>query len=233
MFLVDKQECARIFKLAYGIPEVRSIFDQLCCFGKRMTVCNHSIRVGYQSVQNLIDYFYQNEDYSVPWSEHDLVLTMVASLMHDVGKLFVPNALLEYRGRLSAEDFDCYIKPHPIYSEQMTETLAQRRSPYDLHLIPAIVRGHHNWKKTGGYPNPNPRPLRELTIGSDEWWTTLIQQIVNLADFTDSCTHRSDWNEDVSDLDLAELLFESFSGETELIGFAISTLGINNALRTK
>jgi len=69
-----------------------------------------------------------------------------AALLHDIGKLAVPDHIISKPGRLTAEEFD-KMKIHPVVGAEILETVA---FPYP---VAPIVRSHHEkWNGTG-YPD--------------------------------------------------------------------------------
>jgi diguanylate cyclase (GGDEF)-like protein/putative nucleotidyltransferase with HDIG domain len=78
-------------------------------------------------------------------SDSELNALRAASMLHDIGKLAVPEQILSKPGRLTPEEFD-RMKIHPIVG---AEILDRVRFPYPV--VP-IVRSHHEkWDGTG-YP---------------------------------------------------------------------------------
>jgi len=76
----------------------------------------------------------------------ELEALRAASILHDIGKLAVPEHIISKPGKLTMEEFD-KMKIHPIVG---AEILARVHFPYDV--VP-IVRGHHEkWNGTG-YPD--------------------------------------------------------------------------------
>ena len=67
-------------------------------------------------------------------------------LLHDVGKIGVPDEVLNYPGKLSDEDFE-KIKKHPIIGSNILETIKERS---DLKIG---ARWHHERYGGGGYPD--------------------------------------------------------------------------------
>ncbi len=79
-------------------------------------------------------------------SEAELNALRAASMLHDIGKLAVPEQILSKPGRLTPEEFD-RMKIHPIVG---AEILDRVQFPYPV--VP-IVRSHHEkWDGTG-YPH--------------------------------------------------------------------------------
>ena len=78
-------------------------------------------------------------------SEEETEALQAASLLHDIGKLAVPEHIISKPGRLTPEEFE-KIKIHPIVGAEILERI---KFPYPV--VP-IVRAHHErWDGTG-YP---------------------------------------------------------------------------------
>ena len=69
-----------------------------------------------------------------------------AGLLHDLGKIAIPDLLLQKSGPLSAREW-ALIKQHPEIGAQILEV-----SPYLHNLIAAVGHHHENWDGTG-YPD--------------------------------------------------------------------------------
>ncbi len=78
-------------------------------------------------------------------SEAELNALRAASMLHDIGKLAVPEQILSKPGRLTPEEFD-RMKIHPIVG---AEILDRVQFPYPV--VP-IVRSHHEKWDGSGYP---------------------------------------------------------------------------------
>ena len=79
-------------------------------------------------------------------NEDQLQALRAASILHDIGKLAVPEHIISKPGKLTAEEFE-KMKIHPVVG---AEILARVQFPYDV--VP-IVRAHHErWNGTG-YPD--------------------------------------------------------------------------------
>jgi diguanylate cyclase (GGDEF)-like protein/putative nucleotidyltransferase with HDIG domain len=78
-------------------------------------------------------------------SEPELEALRAAALLHDIGKLAVPEQILAKPGRLTAEEFE-KMKIHPTVG---AEILDRVRFPYP---VTPIVRSHHEKWNGQGYP---------------------------------------------------------------------------------
>jgi putative nucleotidyltransferase with HDIG domain len=80
------------------------------------------------------------------FDEMDLNALRAASLLHDIGKLAVPEQIISKPGRLTPAEFE-KMKVHPIVGAEILERVA---FPYP---VSPIVRSHHEkWNGTG-YPD--------------------------------------------------------------------------------
>jgi len=76
----------------------------------------------------------------------DLQALRAASILHDIGKLAVPEHIISKPGKLTAEEFE-KMKIHPIVG---AEILARVEFPYDV--VPVVRSHHEKWNGTG-YPD--------------------------------------------------------------------------------
>ncbi len=70
----------------------------------------------------------------------------MAALLHDVGKIAVPEYIISKPGRLTPEEFD-KMKTHTVVGAEIVE---QIRFPY---AVAPVVRGHHEKWDGSGYPD--------------------------------------------------------------------------------
>ncbi len=78
-------------------------------------------------------------------SSDELEALQAASLLHDIGKLAVPEHIISKPGRLTPEEFD-KIKIHPAVGAEILE-----RVQFPYPVVP-IVLGHHERWDGSGYP---------------------------------------------------------------------------------
>lgn len=92
------------------------------------------------------------------------------ALLHDIGKIGVPEYILNKKGRLTTEEFDI-IKTHPETGEKILGYIDLFK-PYL-----SIIRNHHEWYDGTGYPDG--------LSGED---IPLLVRIVSIADAFDAMT---------------------------------------------
>ncbi|MGC2195074.1 MAG: diguanylate cyclase [Terriglobales bacterium] len=78
-------------------------------------------------------------------SSQELEALQAAALLHDIGKLAVPEHIISKPGRLTPEEFE-KMKIHPVVGAEILERV---RFPYPV--VP-IVRAHHEKYDGSGYP---------------------------------------------------------------------------------
>lgn len=103
----------------------------------------------------------------------------IASMMHDVGKLFIPNEILEKKGRLTPEEFDI-MKMHTYYGEE----LLNNASGEILQSAKRIAAQHHERPDGKGYPRG--LTSEKISIGS---------KITSVSDVFDALTSKRSYKE--------------------------------------
>ena len=111
------------------------------------------------------------EELGVEKEYHDMI--RVAALLHDYGKIGVPDALLKKPRRLTAEEYEV-IKTH---AEKTKEILEQVNFEGIFSQVPKIAGSHHEKIDGSGYPNG---------LKGDE--IPLGAKIIAVADFFEAIT---------------------------------------------
>jgi putative two-component system response regulator len=83
---------------------------------------------------------------SVGLAEQALEELRIACLLHDVGKVSVPDGILMKPGRLSAEEMEI-VREHPVVGERICAPLKSLR-----RILP-VIRHHHERMDGSGYPD--------------------------------------------------------------------------------
>lgn len=98
----------------------------------------------------------------------------VGAITHDVGKISIPDAILNKRGRLTAEEYEL-MKTHTVKGAELLSKIPQMREHAAYRYAYDIALHHHERWDGGGYPDH---------LAGDEIaiWT----QIVSLADVYDA-----------------------------------------------
>src|SRR5277367_1311114 len=121
-------------------------------------------------------------------NEVELNAIRAASLLHDIGKLAVPEHILSKPGRLTPEEFE-KMKIHPIVG---SEILKRVQFPYPV--VP-IVRSHHEKWDGSGYPDG--LKGEEIPIGA---------RILSVVDCFDALTSERPYRRAMSPEDAMNLL---------------------------
>ncbi len=107
-------------------------------------------------------------------SAHEIDAIEMASMMHDVGKIAIPDAILCKPGRLTPEEFEV-IKSHTVVGADMMERIPQFRQLDAYDFAVDIARHHHERWDGRGYPDG---------LVGDE--ISIWSQVVALADVYDA-----------------------------------------------
>ena len=110
---------------------------------------------------------------SLGWTDSQVEEIRLAALMHDIGKLAIPDMILRKPGKLTAEEYRL-MQMHTIFGD---EILAASKLPV-LELSRQIAISHHEkWDGTG-YP-----------YRLEKWGIPEAARIVAIADVYDALTH--------------------------------------------
>ena len=82
------------------------------------------------------------------WPVNQTDLLRMAAPMHDIGKIGIPDAILQKSGKLSAQEFEI-MKTHSLIGAGM---LSGSKSPV-MQMAEKVARAHHERWDGGGYPH--------------------------------------------------------------------------------
>ena len=109
-------------------------------------------------------------------TEEKIRLITTASALHDIGKISIPENILNKAGALTPEEFNI-IRTHPAIGASMLEGLTQYRDEPLVKVAIEICRWHHERWDGGGYPDG--------LLGEQ---IPISAQVVALADVFDALT---------------------------------------------
>lgn len=109
----------------------------------------------------------------------DIMYIKVASMMHDIGKLMIPNEIIEKPGKLSPEEYET-IKTHSEFGD----SLLSHSEGEIMTIARTIAYEHHERWDGHGYP----RGIKGDSI-------SIYAQIVSVADVYDALTSKRSYKE--------------------------------------
>ena len=104
-------------------------------------------------------------------NKSDLEKLKLIGLLHDIGKLNIPNDILKKPGKLTDEEFEV-MKSHPVYSVELL-----KRAGFTNEEVLRSIKAHHERIDGTGYP----RSLKGNQI-------PLFAKIVSIADSFEAMT---------------------------------------------
>ena len=121
-------------------------------------------------------------------------------MTHDVGKLSIPDAVLNKRGRLTAEEFQL-MKTHTLKGAELLSTIPQMREHSAYAYAYDIALHHHERWDGRGYPHG-------LVGDQTPIWT----QVVALADVYDALVSKRCYKEAYPPHTAMEMILEGQCG---------------------
>ena len=125
-------------------------------------------------IHDITDYMLRCTPLGEGLSDEDISHIAMAAIMHDVGKIAIPDAILGKPGRLTPEEFEI-MKTHTVQGAHLLEKIPQMRGHKAFQYAFDIARHHHERWDGRGYPDG---------LKGDE--ISIWSQIVSLADVYDA-----------------------------------------------
>ena len=125
----------------------------------------------------LVQWLSKNGPYQDVLSEHHCEQICRSSVLHDIGKVGIPDSVLLKPGRLTRQEFDVMKEHARIGAEALEDSALQSSCSDFLSLAAQIARYHHEKYNGTGYPNG--------LSGTD---IPLAARIVAVADVFDALT---------------------------------------------
>ena len=169
-------------------------------------------------------------------SEEDRASLRLASLLHDVGKIGIPDAILKKPGKLDDHEY-AVMQRHTQIGARLFQGL---RTDFDEVAREVAMHHHERWDG-GGYPGPvtvdadlgePEEPIRQGLAGED---TPLFARIVGLADVFDALLSRRSYKEAGDESQVVDTL-RAESGrhfDPELVEIALENLDRLRAVRMR
>lgn len=107
-----------------------------------------------------------------------------SALLHDIGKIGIPDSIINKPGKLTAEEYEI-IKQHPVIGSQILSSLSSMKE------VAVGVRGHHERFDGKGYPDG----LKGKDI-------PLVARIISVADAYDAMTSNRSYRSFMSQKDV-------------------------------
>lgn len=111
-----------------------------------------------------------------PLTEDDIALISTASALHDIGKISIPDSILNKPGKLTAEEFEI-VKTHAAVGASILQNLPMTQDEPLIQVAYQICRWHHERYDGHGYPDG--------LVGDQ---IPITAQVVSLADVYDALT---------------------------------------------
>ena len=138
------------------------------------------------------------DKYHISWLEQDIIV--MASSLHDIGKIGIDDKILNKRGKLTAEEFEI-MKTHTLIGASILEDLEWYQEEPLVKMAYSICRWHHERYDGKGYPDG--LKGEEIPIAA---------QVVSLADVYDALVSKRVYKEGYSHEKTIEMILNGECG---------------------
>jgi len=139
-----------------------------------------------KEMKDLMEILLSHANKAIPgvyFSKMDIHMISSASMLHDIGKIAVPERILNKPGKLTDEEFEI-VKRHPVDGSMMIESMRDYQNPTYYGYCYEICRHHHERYDGSGYP--------DHLKGND---IPLVSQLASLADMIEALTTKRSYKE--------------------------------------
>lgn len=122
-----------------------------------------------------------------PLSAYDVEAIASVSVLHDIGKIGIPQEILCKPGRLTPEEFEI-IKTHTVIGSEILDSMTEYRDNPLVQTARQICRWHHERYDGGGYPDGlsgDSIPIAAQVVSLADVYDALVSRRV----YKDACTH--------------------------------------------
>ncbi len=105
-----------------------------------------------QRIHDITSILLSHTDFCPGLTPDDIEMISVAAIMHDVGKIAIPDSILSKPGKLTAEEFEI-MKTHTTRGGELLERIPQLRRHKSYPYAYDIARHHHERWDGRGYPD--------------------------------------------------------------------------------
>ena len=113
-------------------------------------------------------------------TEEKIKIIVSASVLHDIGKVMIPDAILLKPGKLTGEEFE-YMKSHSIRGYDIIESIKELWEEDYVKCSMEITRSHHEKYDGGGYPDGlkgDEIPISAQLVSVADCYAALISESV-------------------------------------------------------
>ena len=159
-------------------------------------------------------------------------LIRLASMLHDVGKVGIPDSILKKPGKLTEEEFD-EIKKHTVYGAKLFNSITSELDRMSLE----IALNHHEKWDGRGYPGSVPELAKtcDFSHTKEGEHIPVTARITALADVYDALCSRRSYKDAFEEEQVFEIIRESSGShfDPEIVDAFFQITDVLQAIRQK